>query len=168
MLKLRDNLAIAQGRMQDSANKKRRDVEFSVGEWVYLKLRPYRQVTVAMRRVENLTPRFFDPYLIEKRIRKVAYKLALPPTSQVHPVFHVSQLKKAAAPLTKVQELPLFLSSSLEWNAEPEELLDIRKSRTDKHAEVLVKWTDLTEFECSWEPVKRLAEQFPHFQLVSS
>lgn len=162
---LRDNLAIAQGRMHDSANKKRRDVEFSVGEWVYLKLRPYRQVSVAMRRAEKLAPRFFGPYLIVERVGKVAYKLALPPTSQIHPVFHVSQLKKAVAPLTKVHELPLVLSSSLEWNAEPEELIDIRKSSTDKQVEVLVKWKDLPDFECSWEPVKRLAKQFPLFPL---
>lgn len=148
---LRDNLAAAQAKMQISANKKRKDVEFSVGEWVYLKLRPYRHITAAMRRAEELAPRYFGPYLIEKKIGKVAYKLALPSHSLVHPVFHVSQLKKAIESQTKVQELSLILSSSLEWNAEPEQTLEIRQSGVDKQAEVLVKWKGLPDFECSWE-----------------
>lgn len=151
--------------MQEAANKKRRDVEFSVGEWVYLKLRPYRQTSVAMRRAEKLAPRFFGPYLIEKRVGKVAYKLALPAHSLIHPVFHVSQLKKAVEPQTKVHELPLILSSSSEWNAEPEEVLEVRRSNVDKRAEVLIKWKSLPDFESSWESVQRLMEQFPDFQL---
>lgn len=162
---LRDNLAVAQARMQASANKKRRDVEFQVGTWVYLKLRPYRQTSVAYRRAENLAPRFFGPYLVEKRVGKVAYKLALPDHSLIHPVFHVSQLKLAVEPSTKVQELPLILSSSFEWNAEPEELISIRRSSKEKRTEVLVKWSGLPEFENSWEPWDRLKGQFPHCQL---
>ena len=162
---LRDNLATAQARMQASANKKRRDVEFEVGTWVYLKLRPYRQTSVAYRRAEKLAPRFFGPYLIEKRVGKVAYKLVLPAHSLIHPVFHVSQLKLAVEPNTKVQELPLILSSSLEWNAEPEELVSIRRSVDGKQTEVLVKWSGLPEFENTWEPLQRLKEQFPHCQL---
>lgn len=162
---LRDNLVTAQARMQASANKKRRDVEFEVGMWVYLKLRPYRQSSVATRRAEKLAPRFFGPYRVEKRVGKVAYKLSLPAHSLIHPVFHVSQLKLAVEPNTKVQELPLILSSTMEWNAEPEDLLSIRKSLKGQQAEVLVKWSGLPEFENSWEPLQSLMEQFPHCQL---
>lgn len=136
---LRENLVTAQARMQASANKHRRAVEFEVGDWVYLKLRPYRQTTVAMRKAEKLAPRFFGPYLIEKRVGKVAYKLALPAHSQIHSVFHVSQLKQAVEPQTRVQELPLILSSSFEWNTEPEEVLSIRRSEVSKQADVLIK-----------------------------
>ena len=162
---LRENLETAQARMQSAANKKRRDVEYQVGMWVYLKLRPYRQTSVAYRRAEKLAPRFFGPYQVEKRIGKVAYKLSLPAHSLIHPVFHVSQLKLAVEPSTKVQELPLILSSSFEWNAEPEELLSVRRSADKKQVEVLVKWSGLPDFENSWESLQRLKEQFPHSQL---
>lgn len=158
-------LATAQARMQASANKKRRDVEFEVGAWVYLKLRPYRQMSVVYRRAEKLAPRYFGPYQVVKRIGKVTYKLVLPEHSLIHPVFHVSQLKLAIEPNAQVQELPLILSSSFEWNAEPDELLSIRRSQNGQQTEVLVKWSGLPEFENLWEPLKRLQEQFPHSQL---
>ena len=80
---------------------------------------------------------------MEKRVGKVSYKLALPDHSLIHPVFHVSQLKLAVQPSTKVHELPLILSSSFEWNAEPEELINIRRSSKEKRTEVLVKWSGL-------------------------
>lgn len=60
-------------------------------------------------------------------------------------------------PQDNVQELPLFLSSSFEWNTEPEELLEIRQSSLSKQPEVLVKWKGLPEFESTWESVKILA-----------
>ncbi|XP_009118914.1 uncharacterized protein LOC103843895 [Brassica rapa] len=151
--------------MHAAANKQRRDVQFDVGDWVYLKLRPYRKNTVAMRKVEKLAPRFFGPYFVIQRVGKVAYKLALPDQSQIHPVFHVSQLQLGVEPQDKVHELPLILSSSFEWNTEPEELLEIRQSSLNKQAEVLVKWKGLPEFESTWESVKTLAEQYPEFQL---
>ncbi|MCI88651.1 hypothetical protein A2U01_0109938, partial [Trifolium medium] len=46
-------------------------------------------------KVKKLTPKFIGPYQITERIWKVAYRIALPPVlSQIHDVFHVSQLRK--------------------------------------------------------------------------
>lgn len=77
------------------ADKNRTERSFNVGSWVYLKLQPYIQTSVAPRASQKLAYWFFGLYQITEKIGTVAYKLKLPESSSVHPVFHVSQLKGA-------------------------------------------------------------------------
>ncbi|GJS99092.1 hypothetical protein Tco_0820262 [Tanacetum coccineum] len=79
--------------MEEKTNRKCRDVEFKVGDKVFIKLQPDRQITLAKCLFNKLAKRFYEPYEIVERIRKVSYRLALPVTSKIHPVFHVSILK---------------------------------------------------------------------------
>lgn len=85
----------AQQRMTSQANKKRLERNFQVGDRVYLRLQPYVQQSLEPRSSQKLSFRYFGPYTILQRIGPVAYKLDLPPTSRIHPVVHVSLLKKA-------------------------------------------------------------------------
>ncbi|CAN0885651.1 hypothetical protein LINGRAHAP2_LOCUS15178 [Linum grandiflorum] len=62
---------------------------------VYLKLHPYKQKSVAQRKNQKLAPRFYGPFLVLKKVGAVACELQLPASANVHPVFHVSLLKKA-------------------------------------------------------------------------
>ncbi|MCI23458.1 hypothetical protein A2U01_0044638, partial [Trifolium medium] len=76
---LQANLLKAQNQMQQQANKHRRDVSFVIGDFVYLKLQPYRSKSLAKKINEKLSPRFYGPYKITKVVGQVAYQLELPP-----------------------------------------------------------------------------------------
>ncbi|KAD3067765.1 hypothetical protein E3N88_35645 [Mikania micrantha] len=168
MLKLlRDNLQKAQSRMKNQANTKRRDVNFQVGDFVFLKIQPYRQKTLAKRKYEKLSPRFFGPYRIKKVIGPVSYELELPPEARIHPIFHVSMLKLAHGDYSSTPTPPLPLTNDWELHVQPAAILDHRwTSEAGKTVlEVLVSWKTRPVEESTWEPYDLLAEQFPHFSL---
>jgi hypothetical protein len=81
-------------RQKSYADNRRRELVFEVGDFVYLKVSPMR----GMKRFKvkgKLSPRYIGPFKILERKGEVAYQLELPNTlSDVHDVFHVSQLKK--------------------------------------------------------------------------
>ena len=115
MLKLlKHHLKKAQMRMKNQANKHRVDRQFMVGDWVYLKLQPYKQNSLADRQYRKLSARYYGPYQVLDKVSAVAYKLALPICSQIHPIFHVSQLKKKMGSHHRQgTQLPLVGSSSV-------------------------------------------------------
>lgn len=108
---LRQQLLKAQQTMKARADEHRREVEFQVGDKVFVKLRPYRQKTLAKRVNEKLSARFYGPYEVESRVGKVAYKLRLPAEARIHPTFHVSQLKKAVGESFESVTLPSQLTA---------------------------------------------------------
>lgn len=164
---LRMNLLRAQQKMQVQADKTRRDVNYGEGEWVYVKIRPYRQKSLAKRRYEKLAPRFYGPYKITAKVGKLAYKLDLPTDTRVHPVFHVSQLKSTTITPSKISALPPQLNKELEMIVEPEALKGVRekKGSSTQEWEVLIQWVGLTEEEATWEDYQKMVEQFPDFHL---
>jgi hypothetical protein len=95
---LQQQLLRALQRQKHQADKNRTKRTFELGDFIYLKLQPYVQTSVATRACHKLSFRYFGPYQIIAKVGKVAYKLLLPNSITMHPVFHVSQLKKAIPP----------------------------------------------------------------------
>ncbi|MCH79856.1 Ty3/gypsy retrotransposon protein, partial [Trifolium medium] len=150
---LRKKLAKAQLQMKASADKRRRDVDFPVGGWVYLKLQPYRQISVSGMKYHKLAKRFYGPYLILAKIGAVAYKLALPPQSKIHNVFHCSCLKlHEGPPPTTFDQLP---PDSVENHplVVPLAILDFQSHLMDGQLVrfALVQWHGLLPDDTSWE-----------------
>jgi len=85
---LKQNLRRTHQCMVDQANQYHTDRSFNVSYWVWVRLQPYRQ-SVHRRSCPKLASRYSGPNQILRRIRNVAYELQLPPTSKIHPIFHV-------------------------------------------------------------------------------
>ncbi|KAG6394685.1 hypothetical protein SASPL_145275 [Salvia splendens] len=159
---LRHHLQRAQDRMAASANKKRRDVEFAVGDMVYVRFRPHRQSTLFSSRNRKMAPRFFGPFRIEARIGATAYHLQLPASARIHPVFHVSLLKRAIGEATTDADLPDGLGGT-DPPCLPEKVLDARTDQREGEAvgQVLVKWLGMDDDEATWMDVADVSASKP-------
>jgi hypothetical protein len=87
LVDIRDCLLLAQDVMKEHYDHKRRHVEYSVGDWVLLRLHQRSAVGITLASPSKLAPRFFGPYQITERIGAMAYRLRLPPKARIHDVF---------------------------------------------------------------------------------
>ena len=95
LLVLKENLAMAQNWMKQQEDQHHSERNFEVWDWVFLRLQPYKKISMKQQKMNNkLSPRYYGAYQIMQKIGSVSYKLELPPTTKIHPVFHVSCLKK--------------------------------------------------------------------------
>lgn len=151
LLILNFHLTRAQLRMKQHADKHRSERTFEIGDWVYVKLQPYKQQSVVTCANQKIAPKYFGPYKVLDRHGTVAYRLELPETSQIHPVFPVSQLKKSVGVSTVSTQLPSVVFE--EEQRKPEYCLGHKMvKRGDRAAMmVLVKWHRQVEDEATWE-----------------
>jgi hypothetical protein len=164
---LKLHLLRAQEQMKKYADQSRRDVNFEVGDWVFLKLRPHRQHSVIRRIHQKLAARFYGPFKIIEKVGEVAYRLQLPDYSKIHPVFHVSLLKKAVGDYEVHGTLPKDLEITAEDEHYPERVLGARVTRKDglEIPQSLIKWRGRTMDDVTWEDNEVLLGQFPDFIL---
>ncbi|KAL0398581.1 UNVERIFIED_CONTAM: Transposon Ty3-G Gag-Pol polyprotein [Sesamum radiatum] len=161
---LKDNLHLAQQRMKLYADKRRSEREFEVGDEVFLKLQPYRQTSVALRKQLKLSAKYFGPYKILEKVGKVAYKLALPPEAKIHPVFHVSLLKKKiGSRYFPSVSLPEFEDEV--FKVHPVAILARRLVPRNNVgvAQVLIQWSHASPDQATWEDYSVIAARFPGF-----
>ncbi|GJS00289.1 putative reverse transcriptase domain-containing protein [Tanacetum coccineum] len=94
---IKDRLKAVRDRKKSHADKRRKPLEFSVGEYVLLKVSPWKGV-VRFGKKGKLAPRFVRPFKIFEKVGPVAYRLDLPEELDgVHDTFHMSNLKKCLA-----------------------------------------------------------------------
>jgi hypothetical protein len=102
---VRENLRVAQLRHKCYADRRRRELSFEVGDFVHLKVSPLRGLC-HFKVLGKLALRFIGPFKILEKRGEVAYQLELPPQlSDVHDMFHVSQLKKCL--LVPKEQIPM-------------------------------------------------------------
>ncbi|WVZ69566.1 hypothetical protein U9M48_018337 [Paspalum notatum var. saurae] len=161
---IRENLRIAQTRQKSYADNRRRDLEFAVGDYVYLKVSPIR----GLRRFKvkgKLAPRYIGPFKIIDRKGEVAYQLELPDRlSGVHDVFHVSQLKKCLrVPEEQLQEDELNVQDDLTYTEYPVQILETAERTTRNRVIKMckVKWSHHTAEEATWEREDDLRADYP-------
>jgi hypothetical protein len=156
---IKQHLSRGSLQMKSQADKKRSDHQFEMGDWVFLKLQPYVQSSLAPRSNQKLAFKFFDPFHILQKIGAVAYKLQLPESSTLHPVFHVSPLKKAVD--SKCSVTP-FIPDGLTSFQIPKQLLQQRLVTRGLRTvlQVLVKWSSLPSSLARWEDREALIQRF--------
>lgn len=93
---------------------------------------PYRSRSLAKKRCERFSLRFFRPYKVMELVGALAYRLKLLAMASIHNVFHVSRLKKAVGEGTVIQAKPSHLSYDFEWTTELEEILGVRWNAEEK------------------------------------
>ncbi|KAJ1407469.1 Ribonuclease H superfamily [Sesbania bispinosa] len=162
--KIKIHLKKATHRMKQQADKHGSERKFKVGDWVLLKLQPYRQHSAHLRRAEKLAPRYFGPYQILHRVGQVANTLKLPDHCKFHPTFHVSLLKHCKNPDIPLRQLPN------EWGhlntpREPLKILDRRIVQRYNRAvtQVLIQWHGELEEETTWETWFHIQQKYPDF-----
>ena len=139
---IRDRLKKAQSHQKSYADVRRRELEFQVDDWVFLKVSSMKGL-MRFGKKGKLSPRYVGPYKILKRIGKVAYELELPAKlAAVHPVFHISLLKKCIGDLASIVPLEsLTVKDSLSYEVVPVEILDrhVRRLRNKEVASAMFR-----------------------------
>ncbi|TYK04282.1 pol protein [Cucumis melo var. makuwa] len=162
--KIRARMLTSQSRQKSYADVRRKDLEFEVGDMVFLKVAPMKGV-LRFEKKGKLSPRFVGPFEILERIGPVAYRLALPPSfSTVHDVFHVSMLRRYVADPTHVVDFePLQMSENLSYEEQPVEILEreVKKLRNREISLVKVLWRNQGVEEATWEREEDMRTQYP-------
>ncbi|KAI3734185.1 hypothetical protein L6452_13649 [Arctium lappa] len=161
---IRARLKIAQDRQKVCADRRRKPIEFQIGDKVMLKVSPWKGV-IRFGKKGKLRPRFVGPFIITNRVGEVAYELDLPTSlSGIHPTFHVSNLKKCLAEADIVVPLEdIHVDEKLSYIEEPVAITDlkIKKLRNKEIRLVKVQWKFHQGQESTWEVEADMKDQYP-------
>jgi hypothetical protein len=149
--------------LKDQADRHRSDRHFQVKDWVFLKVQPNIQKTIANRPSHKLAFRYFGPLQVEAKVGKMAYRLRLPSKTLIHPIVHVSLLCQAASPATLEQ---VRLSPEPAPGDQDEDPLQVLQSRqylrgSTVQSQVLIQWAHMCASLATWEDEAQLRACYP-------
>ncbi|GKB03617.1 putative reverse transcriptase domain-containing protein [Tanacetum coccineum] len=164
IIQIKHRLQALRDRQKSYADKRRKPLEFQVGDKVMLKVSPWKGV-IRFGKWEKLNPRYIGPFKILAKVGTVAYRLELPEKlSRVHSTFHVSNLKKClsdeplAIPLDEIH-----IDEKLNFIEEPVEIMDREvKCLKQSHIPIVkVRWNSRGP-EYTWEREDQMQKKYPH------
>ncbi|GKA43566.1 putative reverse transcriptase domain-containing protein [Tanacetum coccineum] len=169
---IKDRLKVTRDCQKSYADRRRKPLEFSVGDYVLLKVSPWKGV-VHFGKKGKLAPKFVGPFEIIEKVGPVAYRLDLPEElNGVHDTFHVSNLKKCLAdPTLKVPLDEIRVDAKLNFVEELGEILEkeFKKLKRGRIAIIKVRWNSKRSPEFTWEREDQMKLKYPHlFSDVSS
>ncbi|KAK1645603.1 hypothetical protein QYE76_063408 [Lolium multiflorum] len=167
--KIREYLKTAQSRQKSYADKRRREMTFEIGDFVYLKVSPLK----GMQRFQlkgKLAPRYVGPFKVLSRRGEVSYQLELPEEmAAVHNVFHISLLRKCLQVPEKtevfknIDHRSVDINSDLTYREVPIRILEeaYRTTRTRSIKFLKIQWSNHTEEEATWEREEDMKKEYP-------
>ncbi|GJX65213.1 putative reverse transcriptase domain-containing protein [Tanacetum coccineum] len=158
-------IQVARDRQKSYADRRRKPLEFKVGDKVMLKVSPWKGV-IRFGKRGKLNPRYIRPFKILFKVGTLAYRLELPEQlSRVYSTFHVSNLKKClvdepqAIPLDEVQ-----IDDKLNFIEEPVEIMDreVKRLKQIRIPIVKARWNSRRGPEFTWEREDQMKKKYPH------
>ncbi|GJU76863.1 putative reverse transcriptase domain-containing protein [Tanacetum coccineum] len=165
IIQIKHRLQASRDRQKCYADKRRKPLEFQVGDRVMLKVSPWKGV-IRFGKRGKLNPRYIGPFKILAKVGTVAYRLELPEKlSRVHSTFHVSNLKKClsdeplAIPLDEIH-----IDEKLHFIEEPVEIMDreVKRLKQSRIPIVKVRWNSKRGPEYTWEREDQMQKKYPH------
>jgi len=157
------SIKAAQDRQKKYVDVRRRPLEFSTGDQLFLKVALWKNMLRFVLK-GKLTPRFIGPFRILQRVGPVAYKVDLPPQlAKVHDVFHVSLLRKADVDPARI--LPqVEVKEDLTLELRPIRILDqeVKELRSKKIPIVRILWRNAQIEEETWEREAEMRKKYPN------
>ncbi|GJU69305.1 putative reverse transcriptase domain-containing protein [Tanacetum coccineum] len=167
----KDRLKVACDHQKSYADKSRKPLEFSVGDYVFLKVSPWKGV-VRFGKKGKLAPRFVRPFEITDRIGPVTYRLWLPEElNGVHDTFHMSNLKKCLTdPTLQVHLDEIQVDATLNFMEEPVEILEreFKKLKRSRISIIKVRWNLKCGPEFMWEREDQMRLKYPYLLSADS
>ncbi|GJS98358.1 putative reverse transcriptase domain-containing protein [Tanacetum coccineum] len=165
IIQIKHHLQASRDQQRSYADKRRKPLEFQVGDKVMLKVSPWKGVIHFGKR-EKLNPRYIGPFKILAKVRTVAYQLELPEKlSRVYCTFHVSNLKKCLSnkPLAILLD-EIHVDDKLNFIEEPVEIMDrkVKRLKQSRIPIVKVRWNSRRGPEYTWEREDQMQKKYPH------